>query len=61
MEFSPIFFLLLLVYRKATEFCKLILYPVISLKVFTMCRSILTVVFSGSLGIKSCHMQIGIV
>jgi hypothetical protein len=34
-----------LVYRKATDFSKLILYPVTLLKVFTMCKSFLEEVF----------------
>jgi hypothetical protein len=47
----------LLVYRKANDFLKLILYPAFLLKVsmgFFMD-------FPGPLGIRSCHLQIGIV
>jgi hypothetical protein len=52
-----------LLYRKATDFCKLILYSTTFLKVFMRSRSCL-VEFSGSCSIWSCHpchLQIGII
>jgi hypothetical protein len=45
------------VYRKATNFCKLILYPANLLKQFKMSRS-LGGSFLSLLGIRECHWQI---
>jgi hypothetical protein len=45
---------------QATDFCKLILYLATLLKLF-MVSSFFGGVFLGLLGIKSCHLKIGIV
>jgi hypothetical protein len=49
----------LLMYKKATDFCKLILYPASLLRLFMVSRRFF--LEGGVLGIRSCHLQIGIV
>jgi hypothetical protein len=49
-----------MVYRKTTDFCMLILYPVTLPKEFMIPSSIL-VEFQGLLGVGSYHLQMGIV
>jgi hypothetical protein len=59
--FSCALGLSLLVYRKATDFFKLILYPTV-LKLFMVSRRVFFKwSFLGLLAIRSCHLQIGIV
>jgi hypothetical protein len=51
----------LLVYRKATNFYKLILYPATLQKLFIVSRGFVVESFLDLLGIRSCHLQIGII
>jgi hypothetical protein len=54
MEFFPMLFLCsLLIYRKATDFCKLILYPATLLKLFMVSRMCLVEFFGVFLRYKS--------
>jgi hypothetical protein len=51
----------LLVYRKSTEFCRLILYPAILLKLFMVSKRFFWCNFLDLLGIRSCHLCIELV